>query len=48
MANAKTQITKKSLRKASRAIDRVERSLALARKEEEVIAQMIKDLVVEK
>jgi hypothetical protein len=43
MANAKTHMTKKSLRKASGANDRAEQNLALARKEEEAIARMIKD-----
>jgi hypothetical protein len=44
MANAKTHITKKSLRKASGATDRAEQNLALAHKEEEeAIARMIKD-----
>jgi prevent-host-death family protein len=43
MTYPKTHITKKSLRKASGATDRDEQNLALARKEEEAIAQMVKD-----
>jgi hypothetical protein len=43
MANAKNHITKKSLRKALEAINSAEQVIALARKEEEAIAQMVKD-----
>ena len=43
MANAKIHITKKSLRNASGATDKAEQVIALARKEEEAIARMVKD-----
>ena len=45
MANAKNQINKKAIQKSLEAgtTDRAEQDIVLARKEEEAIAQMIKD-----